>query len=297
MDQGTEKLIVSAAAGWDFAESLISNYAFSVLGALLIFVFGILFAGLLQRWVKHMLGEVCGLDVTLTSFLSKLARYAVLMLVCVSILAQFGVQTASIVAMLGAAGLAIGLALQGTLQNVAAGLMLLLLKPFNVGDYVVASGVAGHVESLGVFATEFKTDGGLLVVAPNSSLWNTFVTNHSRNEMRRNEVTISIRADDDIDRAQETMIEIAKADERVLDTPLPEAFVSSLDGCAVEMTLHYWVATPDWWQVSCDMNKAVRQTFNASGFTTPYPRYEISQLPADKRVRLPAASTKREQLA
>ncbi|XHB98770.1 mechanosensitive ion channel domain-containing protein [Nitratireductor sp. ac15] len=255
------------------------SYAFSILGAIILIIAGFIVAGMVENWVRSALDRFPSFDVTLTSFLSKIARYAVLVLVGVTVLAQFGVQTASIIAALGAAGLAIGLALQGTLQNVAAGIMLLVLKPFRVGEYVEASGISGTIQTIGLFATEMKTVDGLYILAPNSSLWNTSVTNYSRNPRRRNDLVIGIGYDDDIDLAQKTMLELATADDRILSDQEPATFVSELGDSAVNITLRYWTTTSDWWQTRLDLTKAAKKAFDEKGISIPFPQRDVHYLP------------------
>ena len=179
MDFTTANAISALETGAAALSALAVQYAFSVIGAVFILIAGYIVAGVIERWIYTGLGSWRGFDETLRKFLSKTARYAVLALVLVTVLAQFGVQTASIIAALGAAGLAIGLALQGTLQNVAAGIMLLVLRPFKVGEFVEAGSTAGVVQEIGLFATEFKTVDGLFVLAPNSDLWSQPVKNYT----------------------------------------------------------------------------------------------------------------------
>ncbi|MEM7290679.1 MAG: mechanosensitive ion channel domain-containing protein, partial [Pseudomonadota bacterium] len=225
------------------AADLLVQYAFSVIGAFILLIIGFVFAGMVKRWVSKAMGRVGHLDVTITNFVGNAARYGVLIITLIAVLGQFGVQTASILAALGAAGLAIGLALQGTLQNIAAGLMLLFLRPFKVGEFIDTGSVSGTIESVGLFATRLTTIDGLFVLAPNSSLWNTPVTNYSRLETRRNEVLIGIGYGDDIEKAESLMIKTAQADERVLDDPKPQTYVSELGDNAVGITLRYWTST------------------------------------------------------
>ncbi|MDS1134690.1 mechanosensitive ion channel family protein [Nitratireductor indicus] len=257
------------------------SYAFSILGAIVLIVAGFIVAGVVQRAVTRTLRRFPSFDITLTTFFATIARYAVLVLVGVTVLAQFGVQTASIIAALGAAGLAIGLALQGTLQNIAAGIMLLVLKPFRIGEYVEASGISGTIQSIGLFATEMKTVDGLYILAPNSSLWNTSVTNYTRNPLRRNDLAIGIGYGDDINLAQETMLDLAKADARILSEPAPAVFVSELGDSAVGVTLRYWTKTPDWWQTRLDMTKAGKEAFDAKGISIPFPQRDVHYLPVE----------------
>ena len=210
MDLDPQKALTTLQAGFAELSSLLVSYAFSAVGAVILLIIGYIVAGLAQRSVNAGLGKIHGFDATLRGFFAKVARYAVLILVVVMVLGQFGVQTASIIAAIGAIGLAIGLALQGTLQNIAAGIMLLALRPFRIGEYVEAGGISGTVEEIGLFATRLRAIDGLYVLAPNSTLWNVPVTNYSRNERRRNDVTIGIGYGDDIDLAQKTLLDLAE---------------------------------------------------------------------------------------
>ena len=272
-------MLTTAEAALVEAGQLAVAYSFSIVGAIILLIAGYVVAGVAERWAYAGLGKFRGFDETLRRFFSKAARYAVLILVGITVLAQFGVQTASIIAALGAAGLAIGLALQGTLQNIAAGIMLLVLKPFRVGEYVEAGDVAGTIEEIGLFATQVKRIDGLFVLAPNSELWNTPVTNYTRNPLRRYDLTIGIGYDDDIDLAQETLAGLAEGDARVLEDPAPATFVIELGDSAVGITLRYWTATPDWWQTRIDLTKAAKQAFDQKGISIPFPQQDVHYIP------------------
>ena len=272
-------MLTTAEAALVEAGQLAVAYSFSIVGAIILLIAGYVVAGVAERWAYAGLGKFRGFDETLRRFFSKAARYAVLILVGITVLAQFGVQTASIIAALGAAGLAIGLALQGTLQNIAAGIMLLVLKPFRVGEYVEAGDVAGTIEEIGLFATQVKRIDGLFVLAPNSELWNTPVTNYTRNPLRRYDLTIGIGYGDDIDLAQETLAGLAEGDERVLKDPAPATFVIELGDSAVGITLRYWTATPDWWQTRIDLTKAAKQAFDQKGISIPFPQQDVHYIP------------------
>lgn len=280
MEFDTAGMVDAAQAAMREASELAVAYSFSILGAIVLLIVGFVFAGILKRWTYSGLGRFESFDETLRKFFAKVVRYAVLALVIIAVLAQFGVQTASIIAALGAVGLAIGLALQGTLQNIAAGIMLLVLKPFRVGEYVDCGSVSGTIEEIGLFATEFKRIDGLYVLAPNSELWNTPVTNYSRNPLRRNDLTIGIGYGDDIELAQQTLADLAARDGRVLDDPAPATFVGELGDSAVAVTLRYWTTTPDWWQTRLDMTKAGKQAFDAKGITIPFPQRDVHVVPA-----------------
>lgn len=255
--------------------ALIVAYSFSVLGAIILLVVGYVLAGLVERWAYAGLGKVRGFDETLRKFMSKTLRYALLVLVLVTVLAQFGVQTASIIAALGAAGLAVGLALQGTLQNIAAGIMLLALKPFRVGEYIDAGNVAGTIEEIGLFATELRSLDGVYVLAPNSELWNTPVINYSRNQTRRNDLTIGIGYDDDVDLAMDLLMRLAKDDSRIKDAPAPATFLGELRDSSVAVTLRYWTTGADWWQTKLDMTKLAKAAFDQNGISIPFPQQQV----------------------
>ena len=268
---------VNDAAGviWDAASRLIIEYAFSVIGAVLILVIGFIIAGIVRRWVYSALKRLRNSDETLNLFIAKGARYTVLILVFVMVLTQFGVQTASIIAALGAAGLAIGLALQGTLQNIAAGIMLLFLRPFQVGDYVETSNAKGVVKEIGLFATEFETLDGLYLLAPNSEVWGSTVTNFSRKPKRRFDLVVGIAYKDDIDKAFAAFEALARDHDKVLADPEPFIYVSSLGDSAVEVTCRVWIATPDWWTTSRDLIRLAKQRFDAEGLSIPFPQRDV----------------------
>src|SRR5688572_11286406 len=224
-----ENALLSVQTAVAQLSTLIVSYSFSALGAVILLIAGYIIAGVAERSIRAGLGHIRGFDATLRQFFSKLARYAILVLVVIMVLGQFGVQTASILAALGAIGLAVGLALQGTLQNIAAGIMLLVLRPFRVGETIETGAVTGTIVDVGLFATELKTADGVYRLAPNSTLWNVPITNYSRLASRRHEITISIGADENVDVTESKLIKLAAADKRVLKSPAPTAFISDFD--------------------------------------------------------------------
>ena len=298
-----DDVLTTAGRLWIEVVDFAIAYSFSVLGAIILIIAGFIVAGALQRWTYRGLGRFPSFDETLRRFLSKVIRYSVLVLVGVTvlaqfgtaggdhlkqffengatILAQFGVQTASIIAALGAVGLAIGLALQGTLQNIAAGIMLLVLKPFRVGEYIDAGGIAGTVQEIGLFATELTTFDGVYVLTPNSELWNRAVTNYSRNPTRRHDLAIRIGFEDDINRACDILMELALADKRVLAVPAPETMVTEIRDSDVIVNLRYWTAASDYWSVRFALNKAAKLAFDKNGITIPYPQHSVHYTPRD----------------
>ena len=292
MEQATD-VIVATRTALSQASALAVQYSFSILGAIILLIVGWAMASFVSRWAYEGISRVRGIDETLARFFTNVLRYALLILVFITVLGQFGVQTASIIAALGAAGLAIGLALQGTLQNIAAGIMLLILRPFRVGEYIETSSISGTVREIGLFATEFKTGDGLYRLAPNSILWNTPITNYSREPTRQNELKVTVAYADDIDAAMDRLLSIARQDSRVLKSPAPAVFIDTLSGASVGLTLRYWAKTGDWWALSRDMVKRVKLSFDegghlipvsaANGNAVPEPEPEEAQKPARRR--------------
>jgi small conductance mechanosensitive channel len=262
-------------AGFAALSALIVSYSLSAIGAIVLLVVGYFVAGLAERSIVAGLSSVRGMDSTLVTFFSKIARYAVLALVVVMVLGQFGVQTASIIAAMGAIGLAIGLALQGTLQNIAAGIMLLVLRPLRIGEYVEVDDVAGTVEEIGLFASRLRAPDGVYILAPNSSLWNKPIRNYNRNRQRRKDIEIGIGYDDDIALAQRTLLDLAADDGRVFADPAAEAFVSALADSAVTVTLRYWTSDKDVLAVEKDLRRAAKETFDEKGISIPFPQQEV----------------------
>ncbi len=240
---------------------------------------------LIAGWVvgnqaSKAIHKIAKLDGTLKSFLGGLAKYAIFAVSFIAMLQQFGVQTASLLAVLGAAGLAIGLALQGTLSNVSAGVMLLILRPFNVGDFIVTGGVKGTVKSLGLFATELSTPDNIYIFVPNSNLWNTDIQNFSRNEVRRQDILFGISYQDDINKAFKTIQKTIAKDERIMDEgdKAPQIMVTNLGESSVDITLRIWSDRADFWTLKVDTIKAVKEALDKDGVSIPFPTRTIEML-------------------
>ncbi len=253
-----QNALLTVQTGLAQLSTLIVSYSFSAIGAVILLIVGYVVAGLAERSVYAGLGHVHGFDETLRHFFSKIVRYAILILVVIMVLGQFGVQTASIIAAIGAIGLAIGLALQGTLQNIAAGIMLLALRPFRIGEYVEVGAVAGSIEEIGLFATRLRTADGVYILAPNSTLWNTPVTNYSRRAVRRHEISVPVAAGDDVKGVERQLLALARAQGTTENSPPPETFISDLTAANATVTLRYWVRNADWDRVTSRMREAVR---------------------------------------
>jgi small conductance mechanosensitive channel len=211
--------------------------------ALCILIAGIMVANWAHRTLRRFLSGASHIDPTVKSFLAAVVRYSVLVLVGIAALSQLGVQTTSLLAVLGAAGLAIGLALQGTLSNIAAGLMLLWLRPFRLGDYVevpIVPGLSGRIRDIGLFACQLETFDGLYLFVPNSSLWNTALRNHSRSPGRIVSANVTIAAKADSGRACQAVHQMLAEDARILKTPEPKVFTESFSGGNVTLGLVFW---------------------------------------------------------
>jgi small conductance mechanosensitive channel len=261
MEQQASDVILATRTALSQASALAVQYSFSIVGALILLFLGWFIARLAHNWAYSGLSRVRGIDETLARFFSNIIRYALLLLVFVTVLGQFGVQTASIIATLGAAGLAIGLALQGTLQNIAAGIMLLVLRPFRVGESIETAAVSGTVTEIGLFATELRTADGLYRLAPNSTLWNVPVTNYSREPIRRHDLTIVVGNGDDLDAAQTRLLDLAAKNPMVEQSPAPSTFIADLSKDGTSLTLRYWVRTGNWWATTREMLRAAKRVF------------------------------------
>ena len=251
------------------------EYGVEVLGAVAILVAGIFVAGWARRSVLRVLNRSDKVDETLKPVIASVVRYAILVFVLIAVLAQFGVQTTSIIALLGAAGLAIGLALQGTMQNIAAGIMLLFLRPFRVGDYIDAEGLAGTVEEIRLFTTLLRTADGVCLEAPNGQIWNRAILNYSRAEKRRIDVVVGIAYDDDIDKAQAALLEIMTSDGRVDAEPEASVLVKELGDSSVNLRLRCWTDAEKYWDLLFDLNKATKLRLDAEGISIPFPQRDV----------------------
>ena len=248
-----------------------------IAGAFAVLIIGLLLAGIISRWVERAMTRSSRFEPTVANFLSSVVKYALWALVLVTVLAQFGVETTSILAALGGLALAVGLALQGTLSNVASGVMILVQKPFKVGEAISAGAVTGTVQQIGLFTTELKQFDGLFVMVPNSELWNQAIVNFTRHATRRLELVVGIGYGDSMDQARRELLALAEADDRVLDDPAPVTFVNSLDDSSVGIGMRVWCKTPDYLGLSWDLTEAAKARFDETGISIPFPQREIVQ--------------------
>lgn len=248
--------------------------------AILILIVGWLTARWVGRWTREVLSRSHHVDDTLKPLLSNFVRYLILAVTLVVVLGQFGVQTTSLIALLGATGLAIGLALQGTLSNVASGVMLLFLRPFRVNESITAAGITGKVEEIGLFQTIIITDDGVMVAVPNSSLFTGVIINNTRKLTHRMNVTIDVDYRADLDAAIAAIRELLQRDPRLLSTPAPTVQVASVQGAAANIQVLAWAATPDAAGMQADFLAHVRQALLAKGIGPAQPLAPVSPDPA-----------------
>jgi small conductance mechanosensitive channel len=257
------------------SQTWLIDHAVSLLVAIIVLMVGWWLAGLLSREAQKLLPRTRRVDSTITPLVGQLVRYGVLLVTFIIVLSQFGVQTASILAVLGAAGLAIALALQGTLSNLAAGIMMIWLRPFNVGEAIQAGDASGTVVEIGLFGTHIRTYDGVHVFAPNSNLWSAIVTNWSRQPRRMVEIKLPLSYRADYETAKRELLAIAE-DPRVLHEPAaPFVFLDSFGELGVTIGFRVWVKGADWWNVKCDFLVAIKQRFDAQGLAFAYRRNDV----------------------
>ncbi|WP_296994982.1 mechanosensitive ion channel family protein [Thalassospira sp. UBA1131] len=251
------------------------GFGLDLLGAVLILIVGWWAAGRAAALVRHSLKNTKFVDATLKPLASSIVRYVILIFVIVAVLSNFGVETTSIIAVLGAAGLAIGLALQGTLSNIAAGVMILILRPLKIDEFIEAGSISGTVVEITLFTTLLKTPDGVFISAPNSQIWNSAIKNYSRNPTRRLDIKVGIAYDDDVDAALEFLKNLVASDERVLKDPEPMSFVATLGESSVDLTARGWVATSEFWPTFFDLTRKSKTELEAAGFSIPFPQRDL----------------------
>jgi len=264
-----------ATQAWVWLRESIPHLA----GAVLVLVVGVILARLLSKGADRALTRTGRIEPTVAKFLSNIIKYALWVVVGVTVLTQFGVQTTSIIAALGGLALAVGLALQGTLSNVAAGVMILIQRPFRVGEAITAGTVTGVVQAIGLFTTELLQYDGLYVMVPNNELWNKPIINFSRMPTRRFELLVGIAYSDSIEDARKELLAIADADIRVLDDPAPVVFVSALADSWVTIGMRVWCNTEDYLGLSWALTEAAKTRFAEAGLTIPFPQREVRAVP------------------
>jgi small conductance mechanosensitive channel len=253
----------------------VATYGLDILGAIVILIVGMIVAGWAQRATQRALGKIKRLDETLRVFFASIVKYGIIIFVILAVLNQFGVQTASLIALLGAAGLAIGLAMQGTLSNVAAGVMLLIFRPFKVGDFIDAGGQSGTVRELGLFLTEMNTPDNVRISMPNGAIWGSAIKNFSSNATRRVDLVVGIAYGDDINKAIASIGAVISGDERSHKEPAPLIAVTELADSSVNLVIRVWCDAGNYWPLKFDLTKAIKERLDADGITIPFPQREV----------------------
>ena len=257
---------------------LVSSWGLQVIGAIAVLIVGRWAAGFIRKNVQRAL-ERARTDASLVPFVSSLVYYLVLTVVVIAVLNLFGIETTSLIAVLGAAGLAVGLALQGTLSNFAAGVMLLVFRPFRIGDFVDTAGIAGTVQEIGIFVTILNTPDNVKMIVPNSEISSGIIKNFSANDQRRNDLVIGISYDDDIGVAVRTIENVLQSEKRVLSEPEAVIAVNELGDSSVNLVVRPWCDASDYWPLRWDLTRTIKEELEKAGCSIPYPQRDV-HLPA-----------------
>ena len=258
----------------DMVQALAAAYGLKIIAAIVIFIIGKWLSGVLSRTVGKAM-ERAKAEQVLVKFVVNLAYAALLVFVVLAALAQLGIQTTSFIAIIGAAGLAIALALQGFLSNFAAGVMLIIFRPFKVGDFIEAAGTAGSVEEIMIFSTKLKSPDNKQLFVPNGSILAGTIVNYSARNQRRVDLVFGCGYGDDIKKAKALLEAIVKENALVLDEPAPTIGVLELGDSSVNFAVRPWVATPDYWDVHFQITEEVKQRFDEAGISIPFPQRDV----------------------
>lgn len=239
--------------------------------ALVVLILGWWFAARAGSTLRARVNKTPGIDPTLGNFVASATKWGILLVVVIAVLGIFGIPATSLVAVMGAMSLAIGLALQGTLSDLAAGVMLVIFRPYKLGQYVDIGGTAGTVKDINLFVTELATPDNVQIIVPNGQAWGSVITNFSAHDTRRVDLVFGIDYGDDAGKAMEIILDIAKADARILDDPEPWVRVTNLGDSSVDLTARLWVKAEDFWDVKFETTRTVKEAFDAGGISIPYP--------------------------
>lgn len=252
----------------------LTGYAGNLLSGLVIIILGFWFSGRISSIIRTRLSRIKSVDATMSPVIASVIRYVILLIAFVAGLGSFGIETTSIIAVIGAAGLAVGLALQGTLSNVAAGVMLLFLRPFKVGDWMETGTVSGTVNEIGLFSTIINTFDNIYISVPNSSIWGSIIINHSKYNTRRMDLDIGISYNTDLDYAEQTLMALA-TDVRVLTEPAPQFLVVAYADSAITVRLRLYANVDTYFPLYWDMMRNIKPALDAAGIGIPFPQRDI----------------------
>ena len=278
--------VVSTAMGFDWNEvwQMVKtqgvDLGINIALAILIFYVGKVVVGFIIRALGKVM-QARDVDKTLETFLSNFLRMALMVVVIIAAISQIGIQTTSFIAIFGAAGLAVGLALQGSLSNFAAGVLIVLFRPYRVGDFVEAAGIAGSVEQVQILTTILKTPDNKQIIVPNSQIMDSVITNYSANDTRRVDMVFGVSYSDDLDKVHSVLKEMVEAEDRILDDPACTIAVSELADSSVNFVVRPWVKTADYWGVHFDLTEAIKKRFDKEGISFPFPQQDVHIHKAD----------------
>jgi len=259
---------------------LIAAYAPKVVGALVILIIGRFAAGIGRSLIKRVLIKA-NTEQSVVSFVGSLIYFLILAVTLVAALSKFGVETASFVAILATAGFAIGFALQGSLANFAAGVLILVLRPYKIGQYIETAGVAGTVRSIHLFTTVLNTPDNVQILVPNGQIYGSVIKNYVANETRRVDLLIGIGYSSSIEKAHQVISDLIAAEERILDEPEPMIAVAELADSSVNLHVRPWVKTEDYWAVRFDLTRQIKEAFDANGIEIPFPQHVVHMTASD----------------
>ncbi len=249
-------------------------FGIDLAAALAIFIVGRIAVGFVVRGVRIAMRKN-NVEKTLETFICNLIRWALMVVVIIAAIAHVGIETTSFIAVFGAAGLAIGLALQGSLSNFAAGVLIVLFRPYRVGDWIEAAGISGTVEQVQILTTILTTGDNKQVIVPNSQIMDSIITNYSAKDKRRIDLVIGVSYDDDIDKVRKTLQDIISSDERILKDPAPKIAVSELADSSVNFVVRPWSKTEDYWSVRFDLMETIKKRFDQENITFPFPQQDV----------------------
>lgn len=276
MDEGNAlskgEELMETAVQWLLQDGI--NIGKAILMALIIFVVGRWIAGAIKNKLRSTM-EKRNVDPALISFGTSIIYYVLMIAVVLAAVQQVGFQTTSLVAVLGAAGLAVGLALQGSLSNFASGVLIIMFRPFKIGDFIDAGGQAGVVQEIGVLVTIMKTPDNKKIIQPNSAIMSGAIINVTANDTRRVDMTVGVSYTDDLDKVQNIITEILNADSRVLQDPAPQVVVAELADSSVNFNVRPWCATGDYWGIFFDFQKNIKQRLDQEGVSIPFPQQDV----------------------
>jgi len=255
----------------------VTTYGLKIIGAILILVIGRIVAGIGRKITRNVL-EKSKADPAIVSFVASLTYILILTFAVLAALAKFGIQTASFVAILGAAGFAIGFALQGSLANFAAGVLILVLRPFRVGDFIMGAGETGAVKEIGLFTTVLATPDNVKIMVPNGKLFGDVIKNVSAFDTRRVDLVIGIGYSSNIQKAWDVMMALIKEDMRILSDPAPQIAVSELADSSVNFVVRPWVKKEDYWGVKFDLTRKIKEAFDENGIEIPFPQRTVHMI-------------------